>query len=135
MIWEEETPVYGDVIRTRIRFYYHYGIYVSDERVIQFGLPDNRGIPNEQIAVLHTDIRTFLAGGSLEVGKADREERRSLHTPAQTVSRAESRLGETGYNILHNNCEHFVYDCALGQPKAGWLEDARAKLRQKLGKE
>lgn len=134
MIWEEKTPVFGDVIRTRIRFYYHYGIYVSDEQVIQFGLPDNTGIPNEEIRVLSTDIYTFLNGGILEVGKAEKEERHSLRAPAQIVSRAESRLGEAGYNILHNNCEHFVYDCAFGQAKAGWLEEARAKLRQKLGK-
>ena len=135
MLWEEKTPAYGDVVRTRIRFYYHYGIYVSDHQVIQFGLPDNRGIPNEEIRVLSTDIYSFLCGGTLEIGTAEKEERRSLRTPGQIVSRAESRLGETGYNILHNNCEHFVYECAFGQAKAGWLEEARMKLRQKLGKE
>lgn len=134
MRWEEERPVYGDLIRTRIRFYYHYGIYVSDGRVIQFGLPDNTGIPNEQICVCCTDVQTFLAGGTVERGVPDREERHKLRSPAEIVRQAESRLGQTGYNILHNNCEHFVYECAFGEPTAGWLEEARAKLRKKLGK-
>lgn len=135
MIWEEKTPVYGDLIRTRVRFYYHYGIYVDDRHVIQFGLPDNTGIPNEEIRVLGTDVRTFLAGGIVETGTPDREERRNMRTPDEIVRRAQSRLGETGYNILHNNCEHFVYDCAFGTPQSGWLEAARSELRKKLGKE
>ena len=135
MIWEEKTPVYGDLVRTRVRFYYHYGIYVDEEQVIQFGLPDNRDIPGDQIRVLSTDVRTFLAGGTVETGTPDREERRNMRTPDEIVRRAQSRLGETGYNILHNNCEHFVYDCAFGTPQSGWLEAARSELRKKLGKE
>lgn len=135
MLWEEKTPVYGDIVRTRVRFYYHYGIYLDETRVIQFGLPDNRDIPSEEIRVLSTDVRTFLGGGIIETGKPDREERRTMRTPDEIARQAQSRLGQTGYNILHNNCEHFVYECAFGQPQSGWLEEARSKLRKKLGKE
>lgn len=135
MQWAEKTPAFGDIIRTKIRFYHHYGLYVSDDRVIQFGMPDNTGTPNEQICVLATDIRTFLNGGSLEVAEPDREERRTMRTAKEAVALAESRLGQTGYDILHNNCEHFVNDCVFGAPSSGWLEEARAKLRAKLGKE
>ena len=135
MQWTEKNPVPGDILRTRVRFYYHYGIYVSDDRVIQFGLPDNTGTPNAEICVLATDIRTFLHGGSLEVGEPDREERKTMRPAAQVITTAENRLGETGYDILHNNCEHFVNDCVFGKATSGWLEEARAKLRAKLGKE
>lgn len=31
------------------------------------------------------------------------------------VQRAESRLGENGYNVFGNNCEHFAYWCKTGQ--------------------
>ncbi len=134
MDFVEKTPSYGDVIRTKVRFYHHYGIYVADDRVIQFGMPDNTGTPNEQICVLVTDVYTFLNGGSLEVGEPDREERKKMRSAQQAVAHAESRLGETGYDILHNNCEHFVNDCVFGEPTSGWLEAARAKLREKLGK-
>ena len=135
MQWAEKTPALGDIVRTKVRFYHHYGIYVSDERVIQFGMPDNTGTPNEQICVLATDVRTFLNGGSLEVAVPDREERKTMRTAKESVALAESRLGQTGYDILHNNCEHFVNDCVFGAPISGWLEEARAKLRAKLGKE
>lgn len=134
MIWLEKEPQPGDVIRTKVRFYHHYGIFVSCDRVIQFGLPDNTGIPNDQIRVLATDIYTFLHGGSLEVGEPDREERKKLRSRKTIVAEAEARLGQGEYNILHNNCEHFVYTCAFGTPSAGWLEEARAELRRKLGK-
>lgn len=134
MTFTERTPRYGDMIRTKVRFYHHYGIYVSDERVIQFGMPDNTGTPNEQIHVMTTDIYTFLNGGTLEVGQPDREERKKMRSAKQVVELAEGRLGETGYDILHNNCEHFVNECIFGEHRCGFLEAAREQLRTKLGK-
>ena len=134
MTFTERTPRYGDMIRTKVRFYHHYGIYVSDERVIQFGMPDNTGTPNEQIHVMTTDIYTFLNGGTLEVGQPDREERKKMRSAKQVVELAEGRLGETGYDILHNNCEHFVNECIFGEHRCGFLEAVREQLRTKLGK-
>lgn len=134
MDWKDKTPSSGDMVRTKVRFYHHYGIYVTDDRVIQFGLPDNTGIPNEKICVLATDVYTFLNGGTLEVAVPDKAERRTMRPAKEVVAIAESRLGQTGYDILHNNCEHFVNDCVFGKPTSGWLEAERAKLRAKLGK-
>ena len=37
-----------------------------------------------------------------------------LYSPEETVARARSRLGETNYNLLTNNCEHFVIWCKTG---------------------
>jgi hypothetical protein len=42
-----------------------------------------------------------------EYGKTD--------DPEIVISRAESRLGENGYNVFGNNCEHFAYWCKTGQ--------------------
>ena len=134
MIFTEKEPRYGDIIRTRVRFYHHYGIYVSDQRVIQFGLPDNTGTPNDQICIMATDVYTFLNGGDVEVGEPEREDRKKMRPAAQIVALAESRLGETGYDILHNNCEHFVNECAFGEHRCGFLEAAREQMRVKLGK-
>ena len=134
MTFTERTPRYGDMIRTKVRFYHHYGMYVSDDRVLQFGMPDNTGTPNEQIHVMTTDIYTFLYGGTLEVGQPDREERKKMRSAKQVVELAEGRLGETGYDILHNNCEHFVNECVFGEHRCGFLEAAREQLRTKLGK-
>lgn len=115
MIWKNALPEYGDIIRVKVKFYYHYGIYVDDNTVIQFGYPDNTGVPSEEICVLSTDIFAFIGEGICETGVAEKSERKKRFPPEKTVSRAKSRLGEKGYNILENNCEHFVYDCAFGR--------------------
>ena len=134
MEWTVAAPRYGDLVRTKVTFYHHYGIFISEERIIQFGLPDNVYRPADEIAVLATDVYTFLQGGELEVGRPTREEKRLLRRPKEIVATAEARLGEGGYDILHNNCEHFVYECAFGKHHSPFLQDVREKLRQKLGK-
>lgn len=132
--WVEKTPVYGDLIRTKVRFYYHYGIFVSEQQVIQFGLPDDPMRPAEQIQVLSSDINAFLQGGEVEVAVPDGATRRQMRDADEIVRIALSRMGEGGYDILHNNCEHFVNDCAFGKPSSTFLQDVREKLRAKLGK-
>lgn len=132
--WVEKTPVYGDLIRTKVRFYYHYGIFVSEQQVIQFGLPDDPMRPAEQIQVLSSDINAFLQGGEVEVAVPDGATRRQMRDADEIVRIALSRTGEGGYDILHNNCEHFVNDCAFGKPSSTFLQDVREKLRAKLGK-
>lgn len=134
MQWVEKTPVYGDMIRTKVSFYHHYGIFVSPEQVVQFGLPDDPMRSADQIKVLCSDINTFLQGGDVEVAVPDAGERRSMRSPEQVVQIALDRLGEGGYDILHNNCEHFVNDCVFGKPSSSFLQAAREKLRKKLGK-
>ncbi|MBD5560382.1 MAG: hypothetical protein HDQ87_08530 [Clostridia bacterium] len=37
-----------------------------------------------------------------------------LYTPAETVARARSRLGEEKYSLPFNNCEHFAVWCKTG---------------------
>ncbi len=132
--WSEKTPVFGDIVRTKVQFYHHYGIFVSENEVIQFGLPDDPFRPACQIRVISTDVMTFLQGGDLEVLTPDRSTRSQMRSPEQIVSIARGRLGEDGYDILHNNCEHFVNDCAFGKPHSSFVQDVREKLRKKLGK-
>ena len=134
MQWTENAPAYGDMIRTKVQFYHHYGIFVSEDQVIQFGLPDDPMRVADQIKVIQTDIRTFLMGGELEVAVMDREERKTMFSPEEIVARARQRLGEGGYDILHNNCEHFVNECVFGCHRSGFLQGVREKLRKKLGK-
>ena len=135
MKWTENLPVYGDMIRVQVKFYYHYGIFVNENSVIQFGLPDNGDTPPEKICVTETDIETFACGGFIERAEVDcAEEKRKCRTPDEVVSLAKAELGKTGYHILHNNCEHFVYQCMFGE-KRSFLDDVRKIIRKKLKKE
>ena len=134
MLWREIAPERGDIVRVKVTFYHHYGIFVSSDRVIQFGLPLDATRPAEHVRVLATDVYTFLNGGSIEVGCPDRFERKNMRCADEIVALAEARIGEGGYNILENNCEHFVNECAFGQKTSSAVDDIRAMFRRKLGK-
>ena len=134
MQWQFSSPTPGAPVRVKVSFYYHYGIFVSRDSVIQFGLPDGPSRPAEEIRVLSTDVYTFLQGGDLEVGFPDRGERKKLRSADQVVATAQSRIGQGGYDLLHNNCEHFMYECLFGEPDSPTLSSLRTRICQKLGK-
>ena len=134
MRWTQDQPVRGSIVRTQVKFYYHYGIFVDEQTVIQFGLPDNGTTPPEEIRVLITDIDVFANGGFVETGICETaEEKRTYRKEDDIVSEAMSHVGETGYHILHNNCEHFVYGCCFGEKKS-FLDGVRETIRNKLKK-
>ena len=132
MNWSADTPKTAQIIRTKVSFYYHYGIFVSEDEVIQFGLPDDPGKPAEQIKVLSTDIATFLGGGELETGVPTTHERHEMRRAEDIIKTARSRIGEGGYDILHNNCEHFVNECVFGKSRSSFLDTVREKIRIKI---
>lgn len=131
MKWVMKDPKPGDMIRVGLGTIYHFGIFVSEEEVIQFGLaPNLRGpIPDSQVEVLSSDIDAFLAGGFLEVCEFDRKERKKHRKPKDVIAYARKRLGERGYNILYNNCEHFANECLSGEHICHQADDVRAMFR------
>ena len=135
MQWSQAMPTPGSPVRVKARFYYHYGIFISEDEVIQFGLPDGPSRPASEVRVLASDVYTFLQGGNLEVGTPDRQERKKLRSVADITTHARSRLGQDGYDLLHNNCEHFMNECLFGEASSPTIQGLRAKLRQRLGKE
>lgn len=114
MKWQLKEPRAGDMIRVRLGALYHYGIYVSDGEVIEFGPPPVRPIPPSEIRVISAGIDDFLAGGFLEVAEFDKKEKKKNRTPDRIVRYARERVGDGGYDILKNNCEHFAYECVTG---------------------
>lgn len=134
MEWNVNPPKSADIIRTKVSFYYHYGIYVSDGEVIQFGLPNDPLKKAEQISVLSSNIDEFLNGGELETASFSREEIKKMRTANEIIQIARSRIGEGGYDILHNNCEHFVNECVFGEGRSSFVDSVREKIRKKLSK-
>lgn len=129
MNWQPEKCKPGDIIRVHLGILHHYGVFVSEERVIQFGLPpipENR-MPQDEVAVLATDIDTFACGRIVEVASFDKGERAKKFSPDEIIARATARIGEKGYNLIHNNCEHFVNECALGVKYCSVEDDARRR--------
>lgn len=132
MNWTAKKPKKGDIIRTKVKFYYHYGIFADNDTVIQFGLRDNSGINPDDICVLTTDIAAFSGGEAVETAELSLNEKFKRKSADETVHTAMSLIGTKGYNILHNNCEHFANKCVFGQAHSSFLEEARTEIRRKL---
>lgn len=116
MKWLPTQARRGDMIRVHLGSICHYGIFVSEDEVVQFGLPPlpQYRSDDKEITVCATDIDLFSCGQTVEVAQPQGTERLRRHRAEKTVRLARARLGEGGYHLLHNNCEHFVYECAYG---------------------
>ncbi|MBE5754437.1 MAG: 4'-phosphopantetheinyl transferase superfamily protein [Clostridiales bacterium] len=130
MKWVVTAPQAGDMVRVKVNELYHYGIYVSSKEIIQFGLsPILRTTNNDnEIEVCFSDEKTFLCGGTFEVGIFDKSNEKK-RTCAEIIDYARSKIGQKGYNILYNNCEHFAYDCVTGQKLCSQTEEVRKVFR------
>lgn len=131
MIWTDETPKYGDMVRVKVKFYYHYGIFVDENTIVQFGMRDNGNTHPDEISVIKTNIVEFSGGEFIECGELEKADKKRAFPPKIVVENAISRLGERGYNILNNNCEHFANECMFGEKKS-FLDEVRIKIREKL---
>jgi hypothetical protein len=94
----DEPPLASHLVTPRA-LYTHHGIYVGDGRVVHYaGLAHRlRRRPVEQISLEH-----FAHGRTIWI----RDDQRRFGS-GEAVERARSRLGESRYRILTNNCEHF----------------------------
>lgn len=131
MDWVLEECTFGDIIRVKLGCLYHYGIFVSDEEVIQFGYPPVlRDKDKDNVVVVSTDIATFSCGQFVEVGHFVYGDHMKRYKPQITVDIARRRIGEDGYNIIHNNCEHFAFECYAGKHFSFQEDDARKKWKE-----
>ena len=56
------------------------------------------------------DFEVYLENG-VKINKVGLS---SSITPEESLKRAKSKLGQTGYNLIKNNCEHFALWCRIG---------------------
>lgn len=100
----------GDHIRVRRQNYWHHGIDCGDGTVIHYA-----GLAREKVdaCVCRTTLVDFTHGAAIEIVQHS-----GCYTADEIVRRAESRLGETRYALLTNNCEHFAAWCACGRRRS-----------------
>lgn len=111
----------GDHLRVHRQIYYHHGILVENDRVIHFaGPPDAEGSlelllllgAESAVGTVHeTSLECFRQAGRVEAVEYGIEE---AYPPLKTVARARSKLGQKGYKLWANNCEHFATWCRTG---------------------
>lgn len=123
-VWEHKHPATGDHIRVnRSGIYNHHGIYVSDDEVIHFtGQEDDSVLDWSKCEVISTNLATFLKDGSVEVKIYTDNEREDLYPVESIISYARACLGDEGYNLVFNNCEHFANVCTLGRFRSRQVE-------------
>ena len=128
MNWVVKQAKNGDMVRVKLGLIYHYGVFAGEDEVIQFGLaPSLRpNVKDADIEVCTSDLNTFLVGGELEVAEFDRVERLTNRKPSDAVAIARSRIGEKGYSILYNNCEHFAQECVTGNKYCSQTDAVRS---------
>ena len=113
----------GDMIFTDRFFYRHYGIYTGYGRVIHFS--SQNGDFGNDACVRETSLKQFTRGGECRVVIFDGSRNNALQfSREETISRARSRMGEKGYNLFFNNCEHFALWCKTGINKSVQVEKA-----------
>ena len=80
-------------------------------------------------------IDTFTSSGDVERAILTLSERSRSRSRDKICEYALSCIGEGDYNILHNNCEHFVYRCVFGESNAPGLDSVRDSIRKLLKKD
>lgn len=122
--WQVLQPKRGDHIRVqRSGIYSHHGIYISDDEVIHFtGTEDDSVLDWSKCEVIRTSLAQFLRGGRAEVKLYSDDELEDLYPVEHIVSYARSCLGDKGYHLVFNNCEHFANTCTLGRFRSRQVE-------------
>ena len=132
MKWSVREGKPGDMVRVKVNDQLdHYGVFVSDSEVIQFGKnPSLRlGVSEKDVLVLSTDINEFRNGAFPEFADMSLGEKFKRFKTDKTIELARKRIGEGGYNIIHNNCEHFAYECVFGIKYSSQEEKVREIIR------
>lgn len=105
--------------------YSHHGLYAGDDRVIHFESTPARKflgtLKGDEPAICEVSLAEFSGGKQIHVRDYDED----VFSPKETIERALSRLGEKGYLLHENNCEHFVVWCKTGESSSTQVDSAK----------
>lgn len=107
----------GDHVWVDCGAYKHHGIATGPKTIIHY--LGKKGVYVDG-NIAETGLTKFSDGAPIRV----RRHPKRLHDRTASVARARERLGETKYNLLFNNCEHFVQWCIEGRKESDQVQDA-----------
>lgn len=130
MSWIIKKPNYGDHIRVNRGLYYHHGIYAADNCIIHFASNEKGHETDLKYAsICLTNIDDFRKESIVEVREFTDIELISKREPSEIINFAFTKLGETGYDIFNNNCEHFANECLFGEAKSSQVDEVKKFLK------
>jgi hypothetical protein len=91
--------------------YQHYGVYIGNKKVIHFAPLEGQEISMKNGIIHETTLEKFLNGRALQIDTQNEKK----FSDNEIINRARSRLGEKGYDLVINNCEHFARWCVTGE--------------------
>jgi hypothetical protein len=120
---EEREPPLGAHLGTPRLGYLHHGIYVGGGYVVHYA-----GYVHGLIRrpVEEVELARFSNGRSLWLASNSK----SNFDHSEVIYRARSRIGESRYRLLTNNCEHFCEWCLNGKQRSYQVEALVAWARR-----
>lgn len=133
--WQMTEPHKGAHIRVRMSDFYHHGIYIGDDEVVQFGLPSDVYSDASKIRVMRSPLKDFCGTASFfEVYCYSKKEKKLKRADDDIVKTALSKVGEGNYNIINNNCEHFASFCVFGKSSSPQIDQIYSDVAKFLSK-
>lgn len=105
----------GEHLILRRNGYTHHGIDLGDGQVVHFNGSPFRRSSTAKIEVC--SLAEFSGESTPTVIPHDT-------SPDIVIERAKSKVGESRYNLLTNNCEHFTRYCIEGEPRSRQVKQA-----------
>lgn len=113
--WRVSTPIPGNLIRTKIDSFFHFGICVDTNTVIHYASENGFSILYYyKMEIVKSDLDSFSKGNIIEVRSFSDSEKKILLSNVEVCKNAYLKLGNRDYDLLFNNCEHFAYSCCFG---------------------
>ncbi|XP_046544914.1 phospholipase A and acyltransferase 3-like [Haliotis rubra] len=119
----------GDLLEFERGVYSHWAVYIGNGDVVHLSGVDGAGgsdlkhpctisgVKSDKGIVCKEDLWK-VAGDSKAYKNNPKEEKLKSLEPSKIVERALSKVGEVGYNLLYENCEHFAMWCRYGIKKS-----------------
>lgn len=121
---------YGDIVGISDEFmgykYDHYGIYIGNNNVIHYISTTGKV---EDAKIQETSMSPYFKDGKFFV--LDLRDSSKL-TVEESVKRAKERIGEKSYDLLQNNCEHFVFWCKTNSSKSYQIDSLSTQQLSQL---
>jgi hypothetical protein len=82
------------------------------------------------IKVIKTTMQEYLHGGYPEVRTYSRKEIKNKKSVEEIIEYANSHLGQSGYDYIKHNCEHFSNECVFGISYSTQSEKFKEQIRK-----